>query len=192
LTSPTEPTLLSCFFEGAARYYRASPWRTLSDGIALRLDFAQLDYPLFAVVMGAAAETYGLALYFSGERLLEIYDAQAPDLGADAIAVVFEREIEVPASWKKMRRGLDFPLAGPAAFPLPLRHYAHGESGWPDPAELATLAAALEAVAAFVEAHRDRLAAGAACDDVFTVPVTTGEAVVHVSFPARIADKHDA
>ena len=186
-----ERTLARSFFEAAARLYRASPWRVLSDADPLRLDFDGFDDPMYTVIMGAGKETHGVALYMDGEQLIGIYES-AHSTAAEVIAVIFATESETPADWNDMRRRQQLPVAGPAAIPIPVRHFADNTSRWPDARELSLLTAALDAVVTFVEAHTSEIAAGTSCAAMVQLPPAAGQATIRISFPAIFEGYHAA
>lgn len=174
----------AAFFRAAAEFYRAAPWRVLEDEpIALRLP-GRSD-PVYATVMGSGGMEYGLALHFSADELARVYGGAA--LVPDALAVTFDHEREVPPPLRAERKRRRWPLAGPAAFPFPMRTAPPGSMRDPDAGELALLTAALDAVREFSTRFGAEIRRQRALNEEIRVPGAGPEPVaVGIEWPVRL------
>lgn len=183
-----EPADVAAFFEAAADYYRAAPWRLLGDDEPVELAWSGREGPVWAVVLGGAETTYGLALYLSGRELAAIYAKSEVEAlaRAEAIAVTFEGEGTLPPRMREERRRHRWPVAGPAAYPVPL--HSSGSDVVPVTRDdLALLALALRAVAELVRRHRADLRRAVSVRVALRVPAAGGGRLsVSVRVPAEL------
>jgi hypothetical protein len=177
------PEQIGELFRAAAGFYQAAPWQTVEDQpFELRLP-GRAD-PLYATVMGSGGMEYGLALYFSSDAVAEIFDEERnPHAFPDALALTFDREDELPDRMRDERRQHRWKVAGPAAFPIPMRSFPPTHIRDPDADEIGMLTVALDAVREFTLRHRDRLNDWDTVEDAVEVQ---GVGAVQVAFPARI------
>jgi hypothetical protein len=140
------PARVGFLFDAAAAYYAAAPWRELRE-VPLELRLAERRRPFYLVVLGQQRMVQGIALHLSrsSARRATVQGAH-PGFAGDAIALTFEREDSVPPPMREERRMHRWPLAGPAAFPLPYRRLASGVMREPSALELSYLTLALQAV----------------------------------------------
>ncbi len=149
------------FADAAAAFYRAAPWRNLSD-----TDLIQIESPkpprgmACLVVLGAGRSMYGLGLYPSQaayDRFLRA--GQAGEYGADITAglaqVTFDPVEELPVADAVLWAEHQLPVAGDRAYPLVMKHVREGEFTRPSKRELAFLEGVLRALATTSEDEID-------------------------------------
>jgi hypothetical protein len=117
------PSLVACIFSAAAAYHRAAPWRVSTD-----------EMPIFvsrpggqawaAVVLGAAGNQTGLALYEDVADLERMYSrddndpATAFDVVRSAIvSVLFNTRDELPRPMRAEIKNAGWDVAAPNAYP---------------------------------------------------------------------------
>jgi hypothetical protein len=140
------PASVAFLFEAAAGFYAAAPWRTLPE-VPIELHLAERRQPFFLVVMGHDRPVQGLTLHLSRASAERTTDRSHPGYVGDTIALTFEREDSVPPPMRDEWRQYRWPLAGPAAFPLPYRRMRSGAMREPSAPDLVYLTLALQAVA---------------------------------------------
>jgi hypothetical protein len=141
------PRSVGFLFEAAAAFYAAAPWRELPE-VPIELHLTERRQPFFLVVLGHERPVQGLALHLtraSAERSMG--ESTHPGYVGDAIALTFEREDSVPPPMRDEWRKHRWPLAGPAAFPLPYRRLRSGTMREPSAPDLAYMTLALQAIA---------------------------------------------
>lgn len=179
------PRLLERFFEAAASFYRRAPWQVL-DEEPIELRVAEHDEPLYAVVLGRGRLVHGLTLYYSGAALADHVPPDAhPVRTRDTVAVTFDREDTTPPPMLAERRAHRWPLAGPAAIPLPYRRLADGTMCEPSAADLELLTLALRVVAEF-SARCAAAPARRPIVEAVQVPDGTGGSIARLTFPAQL------
>ena len=152
---------LRAFADAAACFYRAAPWEHLQNDDLIVIQAPKLPRALSRlVVMGNAGLHYGLAFFESRaafERMAygsgDIED-RAP---AQAWALYFGAFDELPFGDADAWEQHDLPVAGPDAYPHPVRVSGIGDVRAPNAVELNLLEALLRALAATTE---DQLDAG--------------------------------
>lgn len=152
VTAPTVDRM----FGAARRFYASAPWHVLGDDEPFELEIPGLAEPAFAVVLGAAGETYGLAIHFREAELAALYDGGSghPPPPQDVLALSFDPEDTVPPEMRQERRLYRWPLAGPVAFPVAYRMLGDGELRGPNTAELELLTGVLDVLSRLFEERR--------------------------------------
>jgi hypothetical protein len=181
------PADVERFFHAAAAFYRRAPWDVLEERpVELRL--ADREEPLYAIALGRDRMVHGLTVYLSEAcfRHRPRRDAH-PMRARGTVAVTFDREDAVPPPMLEERRAHRWPLAGPAAFPLPYRQLADGTMCEPDAAELGLLAMSLHALAELAVRPRKPGPDGAPSVEAVQVPGPSGDAIARLTFPAPLA-----
>ncbi|MBI4546021.1 MAG: hypothetical protein HY703_12545 [Gemmatimonadetes bacterium] len=173
-----DPGVVARFFEAAAAYYRAAPWRALVERQVLRLELEDGEEPVYATVMGASQEVYGLVLYLSGGPAA-LFTEGAP---IDVLGLTFESERDAPLRMLEERRLHRWRVAGPSAFPLAVRRTAEQEAGDANAAELELLTAALRACARFANRHRRALRRSQAVAERVELPGNVAHPAMDVSY----------
>jgi tetratricopeptide (TPR) repeat protein len=175
---------MRAFAAAAEAFYRAAPWRYLSDEDLLRVEAPEVDPGLrYLSVLGGAAVTYGLGFFRSPEELEMLLRARGPeDLmeGQDRWTLWFGDISELSFGDVELWEEHGLPVAGEAAYPSAVRWRADGEMERPDAGALADLEALLLALAATTEEEIDR---GRWQKEVRT---TDGPTTVRLSLPALL------
>jgi tetratricopeptide (TPR) repeat protein len=148
------------FADAAARYYRAAPWQYLSDE-----DLIEIESPgaprgyRFALVLGNAGHTFGLAFYESREQYDAMRNAARPDeimrTTSVARSVLFDSADQIPLDDHDLWWDHDLPLAGPRAYPFAAHYFGEGECERPGREQLEFAEAILGALAETTEEEMD-------------------------------------
>lgn len=149
------------FAEAAAAFYRAAPWRYLSDSDLLGVESPKPPRGMACfVVLGAGRDAFGLGLYpdrRSYERFLRA--GQEGDYGASISAglsqVLFDRLEEMTRSDATLWTEHKLPVAGDQAYPLAMKYGRDGRLARPTKTELAFLEGILRALADTSESEID-------------------------------------
>jgi hypothetical protein len=175
------PESVGSFFDAAAVYYEQAPWKKVGER-PIRIECARFaGGPWFAVLMGQAGMTSGLALYDSLETLEKI---QQDDLPPEEMAgmtagwaVVFGTVEDLPEGDAAAAKQHGWRVAGSEAYPSVYRTDPGLQMRPPTPEELHLLEACLRAVPEFVRKKSRRV-------EPTTIPVPTaaGEAVVGMAW----------
>jgi len=176
-------------FVAARRFYASAPWHVLADDEPFELEIPGRPEPAFAVVLGAAGETYGLAIHFREEELAAVYRGTAgrrPPL-QDVLALSFDPEDTVPPEMRQERRLYRWPLAGPVAFPVVYRSLATDELRGPNGAELELLTGVLDALSGLFENRRGELERRERIHEAVPWPPGTGP-IAPTRGPLRLVD----
>lgn len=109
-------------FSAAAAFYRARPWRSISDGAALEVRFSD-GVVWGASVLGQAGEVFGLSLYQEPSELLGLYDYLDPAEAFDrmkgrVVSLMFEAADEMPRPTRRELGHKGWEVADPAAYPV--------------------------------------------------------------------------
>ncbi len=147
-------------FAAAARdFYRAAPWRYLSDADLIHVE-APAGAPGLAhvTVLGAGGRTFGLGFFASPKEFAAVHASPEPEtfLGRRGKwAVLYGPLPDMPFGdvdlWEEHR----LPVAGPSAYPIAIWFGPDGQLRRPRAAELADLEALLLALAQSTEAEID-------------------------------------
>ncbi|MGH9330537.1 MAG: tetratricopeptide repeat protein, partial [Vicinamibacterales bacterium] len=147
------------FAAAAARFYRAAPWRHLTNDDLIRVEAPAAGKGLaLAVVMGGGSDIFGLSFLSSVEQFELIAAGAPPEEAAPlgAWAVYFDAAWEIPAVdlmlWERER----LPLAGDQAYPFAVRIDADGGVHRPDAGLFAYFEGLLAALADTSEDEMDR------------------------------------
>jgi hypothetical protein len=168
------PEAVGSFFDAAALFYERAPWRKVGER-PIRLVCDKFSGgPWFAVLMGQAGMTAGLALYDSLETLHRIQEGDLSDeenarLTA-AVAVVFGDREDLPAGDLEAAIEQGWRVAGPRAYPSVYRMEPGLAMRSPLAWELELLEGCLRAVPEFVRKKTRRREPFS-----ITVPVASGE-----------------
>lgn len=167
ILGPPQPSLLEvpgmteerlgAFYAAAARFHRAAPWRHVSQEGAIRFDIPALGKPWFGVVMGQGGQEFGLALYSKLDSIRDVWDRpDDPEAGfqaGDVMSLLFGGPGNLSAREVDAAAEHGWPLAEAGLYPFVIRAKAGLEFTEPVEKELRFLAAAMEAVPAFVQAR---------------------------------------
>lgn len=159
LSVPTvTPPLVQHLYELAADFYRAKPWRWLSDLHPIEICYPIKGKPRYAVVMGSGGEVFGLAVYDTLADLQFIYEPLfiSQEIGQQNNKVVFYFD-EAPAmSFDDLddAEKYDWPVMNESAYPIFGRSTQQGTLGPPTAADMFWLESALEGILNYVHHHK--------------------------------------
>jgi tetratricopeptide (TPR) repeat protein len=148
------------FADAAARYYRAAPWQYLSDEDLIEVESPRAPRGYgFALVLGNAGHTFGLAFYESRAQHGAMRDAAGPaDIARTlpvARSVIFDTADAIPLDDHDLWLEHDLPLGGPRAYPFAAHYLGAGECERPGREELEFAEAILAALAETTEEEMD-------------------------------------
>ena len=151
--------VLRSFADAAATFYRAAPWRHLSDEDVIRIDAPKPPRGYaFAVVLGNAGHTFGLGFHASQAAHEAMRLMPPEDRVIDARSVIFDSGDGIPLADHDAWEQNDLPLAGPSAYPFAAHYVARGKASRPSRDELVFLEGLMRALA---ETTEDEMDAGA-------------------------------
>jgi hypothetical protein len=112
--------LLAHFYELAADYYRAAPWRWFTDLFPLEIRYPPSAAPRFVVVMGSGREVFGLAAYPSIEELQTVYRVSPKKALKRTTSLVLLFEEAVAMSFDDLDAVAEhhWPIAAENAYPV--------------------------------------------------------------------------
>jgi tetratricopeptide (TPR) repeat protein len=149
---------MRAFAAAAQAFYRAAPWRYLSDADLVRVEAPPVARGLkYLTVLGAAGQTFGVAFF---ERPKDFETLQAdPDPTAvgerGRWAVLFGPLTDLPFGDVDLWEDHRLPVAGPAAYPVAVWFGPEHRIRRPGASELADLETLLLALASSTEAEID-------------------------------------
>jgi hypothetical protein len=143
------------FYEAAAEFFRRRPWRRLPSTAMIQVESPQLREfgpgRWYAVVLGQAGQTLGLAIYNDRSAIEEICCSGEGPGDATALSLLFGEGFEIPiADWLAAEQH-HWPLAGPEAYPLVLCSTGGVNVRPLEPWELHLLEACVRTIPDFVE-----------------------------------------
>jgi hypothetical protein len=171
------PDQIAAFYRAAADYHRRAPWRRLRAPSAIRVEGDALpDGPRYAVVLGQAGLTTGLALHEDLAALTSLWarDPGDVELGSretTALSVTFGHMARLRTVELEAGQALGWEVAGPRAYPAVTRKEEGTRLVPPLAWEVGLLEGCLRAVPEFLaQQHRDDPAPRR-----MTVPAAPGE-----------------
>ena len=177
------PEIVAGFYRAAADYYRAAPWQRITGDETIKVNSDQFESgPWYAVVIGQMGMTLGLALYEDLDALVRMRDGDASDeqnaRETVALSVTFGDETETPVLDLDAAERHGWDLAGPDAYPAPMRKERGLVMRPPLAWELRLLEGCLGAIPDFVAEHdRDDPAAS-----VVEIPTASGPLTLQLSW----------
>jgi tetratricopeptide (TPR) repeat protein len=142
---------LAGFYEAAASFYRAAPWRHTAVDAVRRI--ARLDEPRaiwYAVVMGQSGLEMGLALYERLEDIRAMYSSQRPPdkllRRMSCLSLMYTEPQGVPFADLDAVEKHAWSIAAPEAYPVVIRLRDSGKPGLPNADELSFLEGAVRAL----------------------------------------------
>jgi len=169
------PEQVGSFYESAADFYRQAPWKQVADTSAIKVECGKFQSgPWYAVVMGQAGLTTGLALYEDLDTVRRLWAGDLEDRESARQGVVtsvtFGEEMDIPVADLEAARRYGWRVARRDAYPS-VFHKERGLSVRPPLAwELELMEGCLRAVPDFVKRH---MLDDPAREEV-TVPVASG------------------
>jgi tetratricopeptide (TPR) repeat protein len=166
------------FYEAAADYYRAAPWRLVPGDTTLKIECQKFNtHTWYGVVMGQSGLVLGLALYEDLGMLQQLFTGTGSDeemsRQATGLSVMYGEAFEIPIADLDAAERHAWPVAGPEAYPNPI-YVNPGRSMRPPLAwELELLEGCLRAIPRYLES-------GAATTTI-EVPGSRGNLTLQVS-----------
>ncbi len=169
---------LSSFYEAAAEYYRRAPWRNVPGDFPIRIECDAFDSSTwYGVVMGQSGVTLGLAMYEDLDLLMEMLSGAVSDEDSGrhtaGLSVTYGEEFDVAPVDLDAAQENGWPIAGPEAYPCPLRVNPGFAFRPPLVWELELLEGCMRAIPQFVETDRE--------EATYLVPVASGELTLKLS-----------
>ncbi len=135
------------FASAAAAFYRARLWDHLDDVDLIKIETPKpLRYLKYAVVLGAAAQSYGLGFYNKAEDHYDLMSQQVDPLGLNLFSLSFDPPGDMQNMDIELWNELDLPLETGEAFPSMVL-YSKKEPRRPTPKELDFATVVLRALA---------------------------------------------
>lgn len=150
----TTPEMIAELFSAAASYYRAAPWKFLSDEQPFAVEYDPPGKTYYVTLMGGGGMEFGIVIYHSLDDLLQVYSqADSPE---DAIppsgfhTLSFENKEDLPPQDLRDIQKYGWKVANHRACPLPLITTVD-EVRRPPKEELILYEALLRAIPTFVK-----------------------------------------
>ena len=150
------PDDIRSFYEAAAGFYRAAPWRLVPGDTTLKVECQKFHtHTWYAVVMGQSGLVLGLALYEDLQMLRRLFSGRASDeqmsRQATGLSVMFGEAFEMPIADLDAAHRNGWEVAGDEAYPNPI-YVNPGRSMRPPLAwELELLEGCLRALPSFLQ-----------------------------------------
>lgn len=149
------PELVGRVWAAAADYYQAAPWRSLSDGQPLALQFSPAEKQGFVQLMGNGGMQYGLVFHWQWDDVLKFYVRMEQEpletIPVDGIqAFTYEEADYLPDADLDAIQEYGWKIAGPKAYPMPIIYLLDGLER-PGAEMLVFYEAALRAIPEFVK-----------------------------------------
>ncbi len=175
--------LVASFFQAAAGFYRAAPWQRVGGSETIKIACDRFESgPWYAVIIGQMGMTLGIALYEDLRALVRMRDGNASDeqnaRETVALSVTYGDETEIPVPDLDAAERNGWEVAGPDAYPAPIRKERGLTMRPPLSWELRLLEACLRAIPDFVLGH-DR---NDPTPDVRDVPTGAGPLTLKLSW----------
>jgi tetratricopeptide (TPR) repeat protein len=152
----------AAFYTAAAAYYRSAPWRWVPADSLIQIDCPQLaefgSGRWYAVVLGQAGQTLGLALYSDRGAIDNIccgegFGFEQRGSSAAAVSMLFSEAFEVPLADMLAAERHHWELAGPEAYPFILCASGANDARPIQPWEFQLLEGCVRAIPEFVKQH---------------------------------------
>ena len=154
------PEQAGSFFQAAAGFYRAAPWQRVGGAETVKVACEAFESgPWYSVIIGQMGMTLGFALYEDLNTLVRMRDGHASDeqnaRETVALSVTFGDETEIPVPDLDAAESFGWEVAGPEAYPTPIRKERGLTMRPPLAWELRLLEACLRSIPDFID-HHDR------------------------------------
>lgn len=156
------------FYAAAAEYFRRAPWRHAPSNVAIQVECPQLREfgpgRWYAIVMGQAGQTLGLAIYADMRAVEQIcggccsaeegcHEESCHDVDPTALSLIFGENFEIPIDDLIAAEKHRWPLAGPEAYPLVLCTRGETETRPLEAWELQLLEGCVRTIPDFLKQH---------------------------------------
>jgi tetratricopeptide (TPR) repeat protein len=144
------------FYEAAADFYRASPWRLVPGDTTLKIECQKFNtHTWYGVVMGQSGLVLGLALYEDLAMLQRLFVGSGNDeemsRKSTGLSVMYGEAFEIPIADLDAAERHGWPVVGPEGYPNPI-YVNPGRSMRPPLAwELELLEGSLRAIPRFLQ-----------------------------------------
>jgi tetratricopeptide (TPR) repeat protein len=144
------------FYEAAADFYRAAPWRLVPGDTTLKIECRKFNtHTWYGVVMGQSGLVLGLALYEDLDMLQRLFTGSGSDEAmsrqATGLSVMYGEAFEIPVADLDAAQRHGWPVVSPEAYPNPI-YVNPGRSMRPPLAwELELLEGCLRAIPHFLQ-----------------------------------------
>jgi hypothetical protein len=166
------------FYEAAADFYRAAPWRLVPGDTMLKIECPKFNtHTWYGVVMGQSGLVLGLALYEDLAILRRLFAGSGSDeemsREATGLSIMYGEAFEIPIADLDAAHRHGWPVVSPEAYPNPI-YVNPGRSMRPPLAwELELLEGCLRAIPQFLQ--------GKAVPTTIEVPASRGNMTFHLS-----------
>lgn len=149
------PQQIREFAEAAAAFYRAGIWDYLEDVDLIKIEAPKpLRFLRYAVVLGAASQTYGLGFYDDAEDHYDLMAQRADPRELSLFSLTFDVPAHSPPADVALWNELNLPLGTGEALPS-MSFFSDGAPRRPTPKELDFATVVLKALAATSEEDID-------------------------------------
>jgi tetratricopeptide (TPR) repeat protein len=169
---------IRCFYEAAAEFYRAAPWRLVPGDTTLKIECPKFKtHTWYAVVMGQSGLVLGLALYEDLDMLRRLFTGAGSDeemsRQATGLSVMYGEAFEIPIADLDAAERHNWPVVSQEAYPNPI-YVNPGRSMRPPLAwELELLEGCLRAIPQFLQGESE--------STTIEVPGSRGNLTLHLS-----------
>lgn len=147
------------FAEAARRFYKAAPWRYLSDEDLIRVEAPAVEPGLSHVtVLGAGGQTFGLGFFESVADFTETQDSPRPEyfMTRARWSLFYGPISQLPFGDADLWEEHGLPVAGDDAYPVAIQFHPDGKSYRPNASVLSYLEGLLRALAETTEHEMDQ------------------------------------
>lgn len=178
-----KPQQVAGFFEAAAEFYRRAPWKVVGDDATIQVECGKYESgPWYAVVMGQAGLTLGLALYEDLRVVQRMQRGELSDEGhaskAVVLSVTFGEQTELAVKDVEAIEQHGWKVAGPEAYPCTFKKERGMSIRPPLTWELELMEGCLRAIPEFVRQRQPEDQSSAE----MTVSVVSGQSKLKLSW----------
>jgi len=150
------------FYTAAADYYRAAPWKWLSNLHLIEFRFSADDHPRFACIMGNGREEFGLSIYDTLQQFQALTSTQSPKDTQRLTRKQTISSVTFGAPWEGTPfddlddiQQYKYPIAGENAYPSFLKLVPPGTRVDPAFEDVSRYSAVMRTLPEFVTQHID-------------------------------------
>ncbi|NOX56140.1 MAG: tetratricopeptide repeat protein [Planctomycetes bacterium] len=150
---------VASFFEAAVQFYQTKPWRRVPSDTVIRITFDDGDHaPWYAVIIGQAGVSLGLAVYDDPEKLRGLFHARDEEVALEqmqALSMNFGEKFELPFADLEAAEQFGWPVAAPEAYPYLFRAAPGYQILSPSLRDVIRMDACLRALPEFIDSNED-------------------------------------